>query len=233
MGYEISAHLYDLFDRKENLDFFLHFESRAGSVLDIGAGTGRIAIHLAERGVEITCVEPSPAMKHELSKKLSRRPDVVEKIQAIPNDASSFKAGRAFPTANLSGTFDHFLNDEEHHSALANIGRHLLPGGLLVFDVFLGLMEDEPLSQAGTVKMDSMECRRFVSRKLLPDNQMEVLLVFELDQSGMLVERIEERSRVGVIDRPGVQRILHKVGFEVVQEFCDYEFIPFRMEMTC
>lgn len=44
-GYEKSAHLYDLFDRKENVDFFLRYANEAGEILDVGAGTGRQAHH--------------------------------------------------------------------------------------------------------------------------------------------------------------------------------------------
>jgi len=40
-GYEQCAYLYDLFDTKENLGFFLHYASEAVEILDIGAGTGR------------------------------------------------------------------------------------------------------------------------------------------------------------------------------------------------
>ena len=61
-GYEKAAHLYDLFDKKENIEFFYQYAKDAGEILDIGAGTGRIAIPLAERGIKVYCVEPSPAM---------------------------------------------------------------------------------------------------------------------------------------------------------------------------
>jgi len=39
-GYEKCAHLYDLFDTKENVEFFLHYASQMGEILDICAGTG-------------------------------------------------------------------------------------------------------------------------------------------------------------------------------------------------
>lgn len=39
MGYEKSAHFYDLFDTKENIEFF-HFASEAGEILDIGVWRG-------------------------------------------------------------------------------------------------------------------------------------------------------------------------------------------------
>lgn len=37
-GYEKSAHLHDLFDQKENIDFFYHYADTAGDILDVGAG---------------------------------------------------------------------------------------------------------------------------------------------------------------------------------------------------
>ena len=63
LGYEASAYLYDLFDTKKNLPFFLHYGRAAGEILDIGAGTDRIVIPLAEEGVRLFCVEPSRAMR--------------------------------------------------------------------------------------------------------------------------------------------------------------------------
>jgi len=43
-GYEQCAYLYDLFDRKENIEFFYHYAAQAKEILDVGAGTGRIAL---------------------------------------------------------------------------------------------------------------------------------------------------------------------------------------------
>ena len=159
-SYGKSAHLYDLFDRKENVEFFYRYGARAGEVLDVGAGTGRIAIPLAERGVKLCCVEPSPAMRREFEKKLARRPELRDAIHLVAGDARSFDVGRTFPAAFLSGCFDHFLDEEERLASLRNVGRHLVTGGVLVFDVFLGLMEDAPLSPAGRAEVGDREIRR-------------------------------------------------------------------------
>ena len=69
-GYENSAFLYDLFDRKTNIEFFHHYAAKVGAALDIGAGTGRIALPLAARGITVTAVEPSPAMRQVFGSKL-------------------------------------------------------------------------------------------------------------------------------------------------------------------
>ncbi|MFX0052483.1 MAG: methyltransferase domain-containing protein [Candidatus Hermodarchaeota archaeon] len=79
-GYEKSAHLYDIFDNKDNINFFCHYGENAKSVLDIGARTGRIAIPLAEKGVKIIRIEPSPAMRQEFNRKMNFNPKLRKKI---------------------------------------------------------------------------------------------------------------------------------------------------------
>jgi SAM-dependent methyltransferase len=227
-GYEKSAHLYDLFDRKENLEFFARYASPAGEILDVGAGTGRIAVPLARRGIRVTCVEPSPAMRGEFEKKLRAEPVLRERITLIAGDARSFNLGRTFPAAFLSGCFDHLLDDDERLAALANVGRHLITGGLLAFDVFLGLMKDAPLSPAGEVRVGEREIRRLVGGQVLPGRRKETVLVFETYERGALVDRIEERSLVGLTDRESIHRLLTASGFAVRQEWASYDREPFH-----
>ena len=227
-SYEQVAHLYDLFDQKPNVEFFWRYASEAGGVLDVGAGTGRIAIPLAERGVRLVCVEPSPAMRREFERKLEAQPELQERITLVGGDARSFALGRTFPMALLSGTFDHFLDDEERMASLQNVARHLAPGGWLVFDVFLGLMGDSPCTPAGTVRVGDREVRRFVGRRSLAGGRQEVRLVFEVHQAGQMVERIEESGRVGVTTYGGVCDLLARTGFEVVSRFRGYDAVPFQ-----
>ena len=52
-------------------------------LLDIGAGTGRLAIPLARRGVELACVEPSAAMCRKFLRKLAAAPDAAGRITLI------------------------------------------------------------------------------------------------------------------------------------------------------
>jgi SAM-dependent methyltransferase len=227
-SYERCAHLYDLFDQKPNVEFFYHYAAQAKQVLDVGAGTGRIAIPLAERGVKVVCVEPSPAMRREFENKLARRPDVAANIRLIVGDARSFDAGATFPAAILSGSFDHFVDDEERRSSLANVRRHLVPGGTLVFDVFLGLMADSPLSPAGQVRVGEREIRRLVGGNMLPGGKRQTDIIFEVYEGDALVERIAEQGVVGVTSRRKVHEVLSRVGFEVRREWSSYEFDGFR-----
>jgi SAM-dependent methyltransferase len=227
-GYERSAHLYDLFDAKPNIAFFGRYAREAGMVLDVGAGTGRIAIPLARQGIKVYAVEPSPAMRNAFESKLRKEPDLRERTTLVAGDAQSFALGRTFPVALLSGSFDHLLDDGERLAALRNIGRHLAPGGRLVFDLFLGLMEDRPLSPAGVARVGGREIRRLVSGRVLPEQRLETQLVFEVYQEETLVERIEERSLVGITSREAIHRLLRLVGFVVQQEWGSYDWKPFE-----
>jgi len=56
----------------------------------------------------------------------------------------------------------------------------------------------------------------------------QVLLVFEIYESSKLVEKIEQKSFAGIIDRDNVHRLLGQTGFEVRAEFSSYEFAPYK-----
>jgi hypothetical protein len=167
-------------------------------------------------------------MRGEFEKKLRAELALRERITLIAGDATSFNLGRTFPAALLSGCFDHLLDDEERLAALANVSRHLVIAGLLVFDVFLGLMKDAPLSPAGEVQTGEREIRRLVGGQVLPGRRKETVLVFETYERGALVDRIEERSLVGLTDRASIHRLLTASGFVVRREWGSYDWEPFR-----
>jgi SAM-dependent methyltransferase len=227
-GYERSAHLYDIFDSKPNVDFFMHYASEVDQILDIGAGTGRIAIPMAKRGVRVWCVEPSPAMRHEFEKKLAGHPELRAAVTLVDADAAGFSLARSFGAAFMSGSFDHLLSDDERVGALSNVARHLVPGANLVFDVFLGCMGNSPLKPAGEISVGDRVYRRFVGRKPLPRKCLEVKLVFEIHRGGQVVGRIEEHSLAGITDREAVHDLLRKAGFAVTREFGDFDFGQFQ-----
>jgi hypothetical protein len=63
---------------------------------------------------------------------------------------------------------------------------------------------------------------------MLPKQRKETQLVFEVYEDGTLIERIEERSVVGVTSRQNIHRLLRLAGFRVQREWSDYRFKPFH-----
>jgi SAM-dependent methyltransferase len=227
-SYEKSAHLYDFFDQKPNIGFYYRYASRFSEVLDIGSGTGRIALPLAEKGIRVCCIEPSSAMRRQFKRKLSEKARYLENIMLIGGDAGSFSLKRFFPAVFMSGVFDHLLDDAERLGVLKNIGNHLGTGGTFVFDASIVSLENNPLRQAGTFRIGSREYQRFLSSKMLTKSTKQITLVFEIYDSGNLIECIEERGVVGVVAREKILDLLNCCDFTVLNEYGDYDFTRYK-----
>ena len=227
-SYEKAAFLYDLFDNKPNIEFYCRYAQGAAQVLDIGAGTGRIAIPLAERGVRVCCIEPSPAMRAVFIDKLSANDVLVERISLIGADVGSFALKKGFPVAIMSGVFDHLIGDAERVCALQNIRDHLVPKGTLAFDAFVGHPKESPLMAAGDCTIGHREYRRYVGRKVISEDVMELSIVFEIHEQDEPVVHLEERGLVGVVHREQVLGLITHNGFTVINEYGAFDCRPYQ-----
>jgi ubiquinone/menaquinone biosynthesis C-methylase UbiE len=112
-----------------NFDHCIAFAEGARSVLDLGCGTGRLAVALA-CGRSVTGVDPAAAMLDVAR----RRPggDAVEWVEA---DARYIQLGRKFDVVLLTGhAFQVFITPEDQQAVLATIAAHLSPAGRFIFD---------------------------------------------------------------------------------------------------
>jgi SAM-dependent methyltransferase len=110
-------------------------------VLEIGAGTGRIAAGLAAAGCEVTAVEPSEAMRARAVNRLSALPEAVaRRVHMAAGSATSLGVApeARFDAAVFGlGTFAHLATPDERLRALTLVRGHLRPGGLLCIDLDL------------------------------------------------------------------------------------------------
>lgn len=104
-------------------DFVASFSPLA--VLDAGCGTGRIARELARRGVVTVGVDIDPEM---LATARRKAPDVEWRLA----DLATVDLGRTFDLAVMAGNVMIFLAPGTEGEVVANMARHVTPGGLLV-----------------------------------------------------------------------------------------------------
>jgi len=113
------------------------------SVLDGGCGTGRVAIELARRGLEVVGVDADPGM---LSAARAKAPE----LEWVLADLSDFTlpdgdgpGPRHFDAAVLAGNVMIFVVPGTEGAVLERIATHLHPGGLLVagFQLLAGRLD--------------------------------------------------------------------------------------------
>ncbi|WP_354493013.1 class I SAM-dependent methyltransferase [Mesorhizobium robiniae] len=112
-----------------DFDYCVGFAKGAGSVLDLGCGTGQLAAALADRR-SVTGVDPAPAMLD-----IARRRAGGQRVDWVEADARDVRLGRRFDLVLLTGhAFQVFLTPEDREAVLATIAAHLAPDGRFIFD---------------------------------------------------------------------------------------------------
>ena len=143
--YDPIARVYDPWSTGviEDISFYVEEALAAGGlVVELGVGTGRIAIPTAMAGIDVIGVDSSPGMldvcaeharKAGVASRLDlrlgdlRRPPVDERVKLV---TCPFRA------------YLHLATDEERLEGLAAARKLLRRGGRLVFDVFAPSAED-------------------------------------------------------------------------------------------
>jgi SAM-dependent methyltransferase len=139
--HDVECAAYDV-----DLPLWLELADQAGGpILDIGCGTGRVALELAERGHDVTGLDSEPSFTAALA---ARARAHGLRMHAETADARSFSLpGRSFALAIVPMQVAQLLGGADGRAAmLASVRRHMRPGGRLAValaDPFDGIAEDE------------------------------------------------------------------------------------------
>jgi SAM-dependent methyltransferase len=149
-----------------------------GPVLELGAGSGRVSLHLARRGHELTAVESSPELAASLERQARSEGLPVEVELA---DARSLALGRTFALVLAPMQLLQIL-DRGWRQCVAGIAGHLARGGVAA----LALVEElPPAVDAGPPLPDVLERDRWVYSSLP--------LGIERSGSTLIVRRLRQR----------------------------------------
>jgi SAM-dependent methyltransferase len=101
------------------------------SVLDAGCGTGRVAIELARRGVEVVGVDLDASM-------LSTARRLAPELPWVESDLADLDLGRRFEVVVMAGNVPIFTSPGTTGALVAGCARHVAAGGVLVAGFQLG-----------------------------------------------------------------------------------------------
>jgi SAM-dependent methyltransferase len=137
--YERLGPLYDRWCAGVDHDiafYVLTCEGASGPIIELGAGSGRIAVELARHGHRVIALDASPAMLAQAARR-AQRFGVDELIEMVVGD---LRDPPALPQSDCViapfRTFMHLSGDDERRRALSAAASLLADGGRFVFDVF-------------------------------------------------------------------------------------------------
>ncbi len=107
--------------------------ARGGRALELGIGTGRVALPLARRGVAVHGIDASPAMVSRLRAKPGG-----DAIPMTMGDFADVAVDGDFALIYVVGnTFYGLLSQAEQVRCFRNVARHLTPAGAFVVEAFV------------------------------------------------------------------------------------------------
>jgi len=227
--YEKLARFYDLehVDLTADLIFYLHFARHAGGpVLEVGCGTGRILLHLAQAGIDVVGVDSSPAMLASARSKLEGR------IPLIKGDMRTVELPNRFPLVIVSiNTFMHLQTTNEQLTALTNLARHLTPNGRIIIDLPAGdeLAHQDPdgrltLEQVLVDPVTEHRIMKLVASRIdWATQRQEITYVYDelLPDGGILRSVVPMTLRH--VFRYELTLLLEKAGFNLATLYGDYD----------
>jgi SAM-dependent methyltransferase len=101
-------------------------EERGGRILELGCGTGRVALHLARRGYEVLGLDTEQALVETLN---SRAAEAGLPARAIVADAASFDLDERFALIIAPMQLAQLLDRARRRAMLSRVGARLRPGG--------------------------------------------------------------------------------------------------------
>jgi SAM-dependent methyltransferase len=119
---------------------FLAGLAESGPVLELGIGTGRIAVPLSRRGLHVDGIELSPAMVE----RLRADPDAVDVTVTVGDFATEATNERYTVVYLVRNTITNLTTPDEQVACFRNAAAHLVPGGYFVIENYIPALQRLP-----------------------------------------------------------------------------------------
>ena len=216
----------DVTDTAACVERLLELAGPASTVLELGIGTGRIALPLADRGATVTGIDASSEMLARLADKPG-----ADAIEVVLGDMADLDAalgpvpgGPSFTLAFAAyNTLFNLPSAAAQRACVQAVGARLVPGGRLVVEGFVPA--DDPTGRRDDVAVSRIGADELVLSATLHDRDAQTI-------TGQHVQISEAGSRL----RPWLVRYLlpaqldeiaGSAGFDLEHRWSDWERSPF------
>jgi len=205
-----------------------------GEILELGCGTGRVAMTLAQEGFRITGLDLSQQMLDIFNKKLEEETVCVD---IIHGNMADFSIGRKF--ALITAPFRAFqavIAQNDIKNVLSCVREHLTDNGLFIVNVFNPYanpldeswchaeeFRGEIIDEQTGIRIAQYECRE----KIDPANQIIYpYLAYDVTYPDGHTERLVEKLQMKYYYSHQLRAEVEKAGLVVVDEFSWYDKSP-------
>lgn len=198
-------------------------------VLELGVGTGRIAVPLAEGGAKVTGVDVSEGMLGIARGRAGSLP-----IKLVEGDIRTARLrGRFDLVIAPLGTLQHMETPSDFVAALETMAHHLAEGGVAVLDVESPVPDDfdpspQPLIQHWTKPWRDGRVSKVVSVDAIPsEGTREVTWHYDIADASGVLRRVTSVFPLRTFTAPEIELGARLAGLRVAARLGDYEFGPY------
>jgi len=184
----------------------------AGPVLELAVGTGRIALPLAQRGLDVHGIDASEAMVGRLRSKAGG-----ERVKVSMGDMADVAVEGSFSLVfAVFNSFFALLTQGDQLRCFTNVGQRLQPGGVFVLECFVPEMRLFDRGQrVSAVAVELDQARLDVTRHYLAEQRVETQHVLITGDRVRLVPvalRYAWPSELDLMARLAGLRLRHRWG---------------------
>jgi SAM-dependent methyltransferase len=219
-SYDAIARLYDPWSRSvtEDVGFYVGEARKVEPpVVELGVGTGRIAVPIAADGIRVIGVDSSPAML-DVCRERAELAGVAELIELRLGDLREPPVGERVELVLCPfRSYLHLHTDAERLQALHAARDLLVPGGRLVFDVFTPGADDIADTQGRWLEREPE-----IFERAHWDTRTRTLTLSVRGPSG------ETTMALAWLSRDEWRALLEQAGFEVEALYGWFDRRPYR-----
>ena len=240
--HEVQFYDVDVPDWPGEIDFYramaIEVKNQGGAILEVGCGTGRVALRLAQEGVPVLGMDLSPDMLAVARQKSQG----ISNVRWVEGDMQAFELGERFDLILIPGhSFQFMLTPTDQVACLECIHRHLTADGKLVIHVnhddlgWLGELshgKGTGFELVGEYRKDGMKetVRKWNSWSYEDSTQTaSAITAWEIvGEDGAVKERKEAgKKSLHCVFRFEMEHLLARTGFKVEALYGDF----FRQEL--
>ena len=235
----IEAKYYDSeYTFNEDVDFYLYLIGEGSRrILELGCGTGRLLIPIAEAGHRVKGIDNSKFMlKHLEQKYKTLSPDLRRRIRFHNADMRTFALRERFDVVLLAFNLFFMAESRADQIAILNCVRaHLKPGGRIIIstlnpvqDWFRNKISEVKYYGTWTMKDTATVYDRFYANQLSQSEQkMAFRLMYDTISPDGTLRREKNTITLSYLHSFELQHFLECTGYTVTRIFGGYNGEPF------